>query len=478
MQYCAFRLDHFDRDAIYKVGSEAVREADGYKNNVDAQRSNQNYFASTGELLTDYKARGGELNHRKMVEQVLDQYTHFEQRKARGTNGGRPRKVRVYNDNGKMLKSNVNWMSGFVVTLQRETVQEWGEDRAKEYFKAVSDWFEKRYGNRISDAVHMDEDNPHMQYYFMPLKDGHLDSNGIFDRAEIRKLHNELPAYLRRLGFDVERGVHNGKKKYVKKMDELKRKTAQHASLVIKGVDDCIDIFNNAQEKEAGFWDKVMGNDNTHYLVDKDDFLKLVETAKVSVAAVAEAKAEKNRAEAAVRSASKMNDLRVRADEMAEKAEADRVLARQALDAVVERYTGYEKTVKQLNERAGGDVGKLLDEYDNMQQQLDAANGRIKRMQQLQERELEQERKKYKDLEQQLQKQQAAHEQLQQDFKHLDGITDDFYALLKKYPTTMQNVLQRYADDTGKTVEYYEGGVCIGSAKSRVRELGPEVEIN
>ena len=98
--------------------------------------------------------------------------------------------------------------------------------------------------------------------------------------------------------------------------------------------------------------------------------------------------------------------------------------------------------------------------------------------QQLQERELEQERKKYKDLEQQLQKQQAAHEQLQQDFKHLDGITDDFYALLKKYPTTMKNVLQRYADDTGKTVEYYEGGVCIGSAKSRVRELGPEVEIN
>ena len=129
MQYCAFSLAHFKRDAIYKVGSEAVREAAGYKNNVDAGRTGQNYFASSGELLSDYKARGGELNHRKMVEDILDQYTHIEQRKARGTNGGRPRKVRVYNDNGKMLKSNVNWMSGFVVTLQRETVQEWGEDR-------------------------------------------------------------------------------------------------------------------------------------------------------------------------------------------------------------------------------------------------------------------------------------------------------------------------------------------------------------
>ena len=35
MQYCAFSLAHFKRDAIYKVGSEAVREAAGYKNNVD-----------------------------------------------------------------------------------------------------------------------------------------------------------------------------------------------------------------------------------------------------------------------------------------------------------------------------------------------------------------------------------------------------------------------------------------------------------
>ena len=464
MQYCAFSLAHFKRDAIYKVGSEAVRDSDGYKNNVDAQRTGQNYFASTGELLTDYKARGGELNHRKMVEQVLDQYTHFEQRKARGTNGGRPRKVRVYNDNGKVIRANANWMSGFVVTLQRETVQEWGENRAKEYFKAVSDWFEKRYGNKVSDAVHMDEDNPHMQYYFVPLKDGHLDSDGIFDRAELRKLHNELSAYLRKSGFEVERGVHNGKKKYVQKMDELKRKTTQHASLVIDSVDNCVSVFDRSEEKKPSFFDKIMGHDNTHYLVDKGDFLRLIETAKVSVAAVAEAEAEKNRADAAVREASKMNDLRVRADEMAKKAEADSVLAHQALDAVVKRYSGYEKTVKQLDERAGGDVGKLLDEYDSMQQQLDAANGRIKRMQQLRERELEQERQKYKALEQQLQKEQAAHAQLKKNFKNVYGITEQFFDMMKKYPTSMGKVLQKYANAVGKSVKYYEGGVCIGGA--------------
>lgn len=471
MQYCAFSLAHFKRDAIYKVGSEAVREAAGYKNNVDAGRTGQNYFASSGELLSDYKARGGELNHRKMVEDILDQYTHIEQRKARGTNGGRPRKVRVYNDNGKMLKSNVNWMSGFVVTLQRETVQEWGEDRAREYFKAVSDWFEKRYGNRISDAVHMDEDNPHMQYYFVPMKNGHLDTDGIFDRAEMRKLHNELSAYLRKSGFDVERGVHNGKKKYLQKMDELKRKTAQHASLVIDSVDKCISVFDRSEEKRPSFLDKAMGNNDTHYLVGQGDFLSLIETAKVSVAAVAEAEAEKNRADAAVREASKMNDLRVRADERAEKAEADRVLARQALDAVVKRYTGYEHTVKHLDEIAGGDVNKLLSDYDDLQQQLDAANGRIKRMQQLREQEREQEREKYKKLQQQLQKQQAAHEQLQKDFKNVDGIADQFFDILKRYPSTMGNVLQKYANAIGRSVKYTEDGVCIGFAQCKVREI-------
>lgn len=471
MQYCAFSLAHFKRDAVYKVGSEAVREAAGYKNNVDAGRTGQNYFASTGELLSDYKARGGELNHRKMVEDILDEYTHIEQRKARGTNGGRPRKVRVYNDNGKMIKANVNWMSGFVVTLQRETVAEWGEDKARKYFKTVSDWFEKRYGNRVSDAVHMDEDNPHMQYYFVPMRNGHLDTDGIFDRAEMRKLHNELSAYLRKSGFDVERGVHNGKKRYVQKMDELKRKTAQQASLVIKGVDDCIDIFSNAEKREASFVAKVMGNNTTRYVVDEKDFLSLVDTAKVSVAAVAEAEAEKNRADAAVREASKMNDLRVRADERAEKAEADRVLARQALDAVVNRYVGYEHTVKQLDEIAGGDVGKMLEAYDDLQQQLDAANGRIKRMQELREQERKQEQEKYKKLQQQLQKQQAAHEQLQKQLDNVGSIAADFCDILKKYPSTMGNVLQKYANAVGKSVKYYEGGVCIGFAQCKVREI-------
>lgn len=477
MQVFSLHLRHFKFDSLYKTGTEAMREAEGYKNCVDLSRSGGNFFAHSGELVNDYKARGGETNYRKLFEKELDKYTHFVTRKRRGR-GGRPSKVRVYNDDNTAVRKNANWMSGMVITLDMETVRAWGEERAKNYFAACSGWLENRYGHRVADPVHVDESSWHMQYALAPIKNGHLDSNDIFDRKEVRYIQDRLPIYLRSLGYDVQRGIRGGKKEYLKTVGDLKRQTTQHAGLVIKGVDDCIDIFNNAEKKEPSFLDKVKGNDTTRYVVDEKDFLSLVDTAKVSVAAVAKAEAEKKRADAAVLSATLSTEKMVKAQDNASNYKYTcEVLNRQNAE-LEQQLQHYKDNIALLDKAAGGDVNKLLEDYEDMQQQLDVANGRIERLKQLQEQELEQEREKYKELEQELHKQQAAHEQLQKDFKHLDGITDNFYDLLKKYPTTMHNVLQRYADDTGKTVEYYEGGVCIGSAKSRVRELGPEVEIN
>ena len=129
----------------------------------------------------------------------------------------------------------------------------------------------------------------------------------------MRYIQDRLPIYLRSLGYDVQRGIRGGKKEYLKTVGDLKRQTTQHAGLVIKGVDDCIDIFNNAEKKEPSFLDKVKGNDTTRYVVDEKDFLSLVDTAKVSVAAVAKAEAEKKRADAAVLSATLSTEKMVKA---------------------------------------------------------------------------------------------------------------------------------------------------------------------
>ena len=63
------------------------------------------------------------------------------------------------------------------------------------------------------------------------------------------------------------------------------------------------------------------------------------------------------------------------------------------------------------------------------------------------------------------------YEQLKQKYKTVDSIADDFFSMLKKYPATMGKVLQSYANSVGRDVSYSEGGVCIGSAKCKVRKL-------
>ena len=470
MQVFSLHLDHFKFDSLYKTGTEAMREAEGYKNCVDLSRSGNNFFAHSGELVSDYKARGGETNYRKLFEQELDKYTHIETRKRRGR-GGRPRKVRVYNDDNTVVRKNANWMSGMVITLDMETVRAWGEERAKNYFAACSEWLNNRYGHRVADPVHTDESSWHMQYAMMPIKNGHLDSNKIFRISEMRYIQDRLPVYLRSLGYDVQRGIRGGKNEYVKTVGELKRQTTQHAGLVIKGVNDCIDIFNNAEKKEPSFLDKVKGNDTIRYLVDEKDFLSLVDTAKVSVAAVAEAEAEKKRADAVVFSATSLTEQLVKAkDSLSNYKYTCEVLNRQNSELEQELQC-YKDKLSLLDSVAGNDVNKLLEDYDDLQQQLDVANGRIKRMQQLREQEQEQERQKYRKLEQQLQKQQAAHEQLQKQLDNVGSIAADFCDILKKYPSTMGNVLQKYANAVGKSVKYYEGGVCIGFAQCKVREI-------
>lgn len=276
MQQLAINLKHFGRDAVYKIGQESTRHADGYANNVDASRRLENYCASTGKAV-------GNINHRELVEAELDKYTHIEQRKARGSHGGRPRKVRVYNDDNRVIRVNANWMSGCIITLQRETAREWGADKVRDYFRDCSNFLEQRYGHKISDVVHRDEDNPHMHYYFVPLDErGHLNTDGLFKKKDLKQLHTDLAQYLQERGYEVERGGNTGKQRYTKSIKALKAVTAAMADRQVAAFDAlnarCENIACNGKiepptgflarlgaavagiECEAGYY-RVAGND-------------------------------------------------------------------------------------------------------------------------------------------------------------------------------------------------------------------------
>lgn len=79
----------------------------------------------------------------------------------------------------------------------------------RDYFQAATDFFKARYGpdNVAYAQVHMDETTPHMHLGVVPITSDHrLSAKRLFDRQELKKLQAELPEYLQRRGFAVQKG--------------------------------------------------------------------------------------------------------------------------------------------------------------------------------------------------------------------------------------------------------------------------------
>ena len=108
----------------------------------------------------------------------------------------------------RKLRKDANWITEFVVTVP-EGVREQREESIR-YCRAVIDYFGGRVGvdNIISAVVHMDETTPHMHLDFTPIVGHTLSAKKIMTRRFLQSLHDELPQYLQKKGFSVERGVH------------------------------------------------------------------------------------------------------------------------------------------------------------------------------------------------------------------------------------------------------------------------------
>lgn len=452
MQQLAINLKHFGRDAVYKIGQESTRHADGYSNNVDASRRVDNYCASTGAAV-------GNINHRELVEQELDRYTHIEQRKARGSHGGRPRKVRVYNDNNRAIRADANWMSGCIITLQRDTALEWGAEKVQAYFRDCSNFLQERYGHKISDVVHRDEDNPHMHYYFVPLDSrGHLNTDGIFKKTELKQLHTDLAKYLQERGYEVERGGNTGKQRYTKSIKQLKAVTAAIADRQVaafgelnsrcnaiathgkieppKGVIARLGAAIAGIECEAGYY-RVAGNDMSvirdaalQAAAEQERADKLAEQAAAQARAIAELRADNERMERKYRKI--VRDLG----------------GRESLDEVrkdcreLEGLRAELDEVKAANDRLGNNVARLK-----------AANNQLEGINRANSTTIEQLRKDNSKVQRQLS----------------DAL--DMLTVAGAVPAAKAR-LDRYCDNKGVTykISGSDGGVCM-SFGGRQREL-------
>lgn len=98
-----------------------------------------------------------------------------------------------------------------ILTVPADQAEKWGEERTADYFKACTEYFQKKFGedNVVSAKVHLDETAPHMHLHFLPVSSetGKLQARSVMNKQGLNQIHNELPIFLQERGFDVERAT-------------------------------------------------------------------------------------------------------------------------------------------------------------------------------------------------------------------------------------------------------------------------------
>ena len=98
------------------------------------------------------------------------------------------------------------------------------DDKQKEFFKSSLDYLKNRIGEEfiVSANVHLDETTPHMHVGFVPIIENSLSAKKLIDRKFLREVQDQLPAYLKNIGFDIQRGIEGSKRKH-KDIKEFKK---------------------------------------------------------------------------------------------------------------------------------------------------------------------------------------------------------------------------------------------------------------
>lgn len=89
----------------------------------------------------------------------------------------------------------------------------------------------------ISANVHLDETTPNMHVGFVPIIDNSLSAKKLIDRKFLREVQEQLPAHLKNLGFDIQRGIEGSKRKH-KDTKEFKKELDRECENKYKDIND------------------------------------------------------------------------------------------------------------------------------------------------------------------------------------------------------------------------------------------------
>ena len=200
MSYLVLHMDKFKKDAIRGIQSHNRRECESHSNpDIDYSRSVGNYDLCGNTSSKYAEAIQNRIDDLLMVKTVRKDAVH---------------------------------MCGLIVSSDKEFFDKLNADETRRFFEEAAAYLTDFVGreNVISAMVHMDEKTPHMHFLHVPVTpDGRLSANSIYTRASLKKLQTELPGYLQRRGFEIQRGVEQKPGSAKKHLDTREFKQQQEA---------------------------------------------------------------------------------------------------------------------------------------------------------------------------------------------------------------------------------------------------------
>jgi hypothetical protein len=247
MSYMVCHFGKYKSGNVFGLQKHNQRENKNYSNmDIDKARTPLNY-----DLVNQ-----GNINYLKRVKSIIEANRTSE----------------------RAIRKDATIYCECIISSDSDFFENLTEDKQKEFFKNSLDYLRSKIGEEfiISANVHLDETTPHMHVGFVPIIENSLSAKKLIDRKFLRELQDQLPAYLKNLGFDIQRGIKGSKRKH-KDTKELKKELDRELENKYKDI-NAIESYKNElegkiEQLEAHLNQKTIEYDNVTKTLGKNSLV-------------------------------------------------------------------------------------------------------------------------------------------------------------------------------------------------------------
>lgn len=247
MSYMVCHFGKYKSGNVFGLQKHNQRENDNYSNiDIDKARTSLNY-----DLINK-----GNINYTKKIKTIIE----------------------ANRSSQRAIRKDATVYCECIVSSDSDFFENLAEDNQKKFFEKALEYLKDKIGQEfiISANVHLDETTPHMHVGFVPIVDNSLSAKKLIDRKFLIEVQDQLPLYLKNLGFDIQRGIKNSKRKH-KDTKELKKELDRELENKYKDI-NAIESYKNElegkiEQLEAHLNQKTIEYDNVTKTLGKNSLV-------------------------------------------------------------------------------------------------------------------------------------------------------------------------------------------------------------